>query len=512
MKIFSKNQIRQIEENGFNEGIPSLRMMENAGAATAKCIRENFPESEYKYVAVVCGKGKNGGDGFVIARKLSETGYKTAVVLTHGKPVNDESAEMLARLRDLPVTVLDMDSDTEKCAKVISGVDLIVDAVFGIGFSGQADKNTALIFKLMNSAKAKRFSVDIPSGIDADSQFVDSVCVRADMTATPIGLKRAQVLYPAAEYCGEIKLINIGLPPVCYSNIREEMYTLEKDEIASLFRPRNPVSNKGDYGRVLIFAGSFEMPGAAVMAAKAAVNSGAGLVTLAFPDKAYGAISPNVTECVLLPLNSNESGRFSMSGFEKAREKIEKADVILIGCGIGQDFDTKEFVKSVLKEAKCPVIVDADGINILSSDIDILKEVTAQLVITPHPGEAARLLDTDTLLIQSSRLESVRRLCEKTNACVALKGSGTLVLGLNEDTAYLNTPGNAGMAVGGSGDVLSGIIASFIGQKIPLADAVRAAVYVHSLAGDEVSEKYSQMGTTPLKIIEQLPVTLKQFE
>ena len=175
MKIFSKNQIRQIEENGFNEGIPSLRMMENAGAATAKCIRENFPESEYKYVAVVCGKGKNGGDGFVIARKLSETGYKTAVVLTHGKPVNDESAEMLARLRDLPVTVLDMDSDTEKCAKVISGVDLIVDAVFGIGFSGQADKNTALIFKLMNSAKAKRFSVDIPSGIDADSQFVDSV-------------------------------------------------------------------------------------------------------------------------------------------------------------------------------------------------------------------------------------------------------------------------------------------------------------------------------------------------
>ena len=332
------------------------------------------------------------------------------------------------------------------------------------------------------------------------------------MTATPIGLKRAQVLYPAAEYCGEIKLINIGLPPVCYSNIREEMYTLEKDEIASLFRPRNPVSNKGDYGRVLIFAGSFEMPGAAVMAAKAAVNSGAGLVTLAFPDKAYGAISPNVTECVLLPLNSNESGRFSMSGFEKAREKIEKADVILIGCGIGQDFDTKEFVKSVLKEAKCPVIVDADGINILSSDIDILKEVTAQLVITPHPGEAARLLDTDTLLIQSSRLESVRRLGEKTNACVVLKGSGTLVLGLNEDTAYLNTPGNAGMAVGGSGDVLSGIIASFIGQKIPLADAARAAVYVHSLAGDEVSEKYSQMGTTPLKIIEQLPVTLKQFE
>ena len=320
MKIFSKNQIRKIEENGFAEGIPPLRMMENAGAATAKCIREKYPESEYKYVAVVCGKGKNGGDGFVIARKLSEAGYKTAVILTHGKPVDDESNEMFARLRDLPVTVLDMDKDTEKSAQIISGVDLIVDSVFGIGFSGQADKNTSLIFKLINSAKAKRVAVDIPSGIDADSQFVDSACIKADLTATPIGLKRAQVLYPAAEYCGEIKLINIGLPPSCYNSVTEEMYTLENEDVKAYFTPRNPVSNKGDYGKVLIFAGSYEMPGAAVMAAKAAVNSGAGLVTLAFPDKAYNAVAPNVPECVLLPLKSNESGRLSMSGFEKAKE------------------------------------------------------------------------------------------------------------------------------------------------------------------------------------------------
>jgi NAD(P)H-hydrate epimerase len=512
MKIFSKNQIRIIEENGFNEGIPSLRMMENAGAATAKCIRENFPESKFKNVAVVCGKGKNGGDGFVIARKLSESGYNTAVILTHGKPVNDESVEMLGRLRDLPVTVVDMDIETEKGAKIINVVDLIVDAVFGIGFSGQADKNTSLIFKLMNSSKAKRFSVDIPSGIDADSQFVESVAVRADMTATPIGLKRAQVLFPAAEYCGEVKLVNIGIPQSCYAFVKEEMFTLEKDEIASFFKPRNPVSNKGDYGKVLIFAGSYEMPGAAVMAAKAAVNSGAGLVTLAFPDKAYNAIAPNVPECVLLPLKSNESGRFAMSGFEKAKEKIACADVVLVGCGIGCDFDTKEFFKSVVTEAKCPLIIDADGINILSDDIDILKEVTAQSVITPHPGEAARLLKTDVLVVQSSRVESVKKLCEATKSAVVLKGSGTLVLSPDEDTAYLNTLGNAGMATGGSGDVLAGMIASFVGQKMPVPDAVKAAVYVHSFTGDMVSDKYSQMGLTPLKIIDCLPVALKRFE
>lgn len=512
MKIFSKAQIREIEKKGFSEGIPPLRMMENAGAATAKCIKESFPESEYKYVAVVCGKGNNGGDGFVIARKLNESGYKVAVILTHGKPVSDESSEMFMRLRDLPVTVLDMNEDTERSAKIISGVDLLVDAVFGIGFSGQVDKNTAMIFKLMNSSKAKMISVDIPSGIDSDNAYVDTECIKADMTITPIGLKRAQVLYPAAEFSGKVKFVNIGLPSVCFEGINEEMYTLEKEEIASFFKPRKPDSNKGDYGKVLIFAGSYEMPGAAVMAANAAVNSGAGLVTLAFPDKAYSAVAPKVTEPVLLPLKSNENGRFSMSGFNKAKEKIEKASVILIGCGIGQDFDTKEFFKSVLREAKCPVIIDADGINILSSDIDILREVSAPIVITPHPGEAARLLETDVLFVQSSRLENAKKLCEKTKATVVLKGSGTLVASENEDAVFINTLGNAGMATGGSGDVLAGLMASFIAQGMTRTQAAKSAVYIHALAGDGVSENYSLMGTTPTKIIDLLPALLKQFE
>lgn len=512
MKVFSRAQIREIEKNGFSQGIPALRMMENAGSAMAKCIRENYPESEYKYVAVVCGKGNNGGDGFVIARKLCESDYTVAVVLTQGNPVTDESDEMFLRLRDLNVTVVDMDAETERSAKIIGGVDLIVDAVFGIGFSGQADKNTALIFKLMNNAKAKIVSVDIPSGVDCDNAYVDSECVKADMTVTPIGLKKAQVIYPAAEYSGKVNLVNIGLPPTCYDGVVNEMFTLDKGEIRQFFKPRKPDANKGDFGKVLIFAGSYEMPGAAVLAANAAVNTGAGLVTLAFPDKAYSGIASKVTEPVLLPLNSNENGRFSMSAIEKAKEKIKSADVILFGCGVGIDFDTKEFFVSVLKEAKCPVIIDADGINILSQNIDILREVTAPIVLTPHPGEAARLLETDALIVQSSRLDSVKKISEKANALTVLKGSGTLVYNANDDSAYINTLGNPGMATGGSGDVLSGIIASFVAQKMSLDEAAISAVFVHSLSGDEVKEKYSQMGVTPVKMIEQLPSTLKLFE
>ena len=180
--------------------------------------------------------------------------------------------------------------------------------------------------------------------------------------------------------------------------------------------------------------------------------------------------------------------------------------------GLGNNPELSKTIEYLIDNFEKPLVIDADGINVLSADIDILREAKAPIALTPHPGEAARLLETDVLLVQSSRNESIKKLCEKTNAAVALKGSGTLVLAPGEDTAYLNTLGNAGMATGGSGDVLAGIIVSFAGQKLPLADAVRAGVYVHSLAGDEVSEKYSLKGNTPLKIIEQLPVTLKQFE
>jgi len=512
MNIFSKSQIREIEKRGFDQGIPALRMMENAGAATAKCIRENYPEKDYKYVAVLCGKGNNGGDGFVIARKLFESGYKVAIVLTHGKPVSEESLEMLERLRDLSVTVLNIDYDTDRSAQLINGVDLIVDAIFGIGFSGEIDKNTALIFKLINSSRAKVVSVDIPSGVDSDSNYVDSEAVKADMTVTPIGLKKAHVLFPAAKNSGDVRLVNIGIPQSCYDGVHSEMYSLTTENIRSYFTERKPDSNKGDFGRVLIFAGSYEMSGAAVLCVKAAVNSGAGLVTLAFPDKAYCAIAPQVTEPVLLPLPSNESGRFSMSGIERAKEKIRNADVILFGCGVGQDTDTREFFFSVLREAKCPVIIDADGINLLAGNIDILKEVSSQIILTPHPGEAARLIDTETVLVQSSRLQSVKKISALTHGITVLKGMGTLVFSENDDSVYINTLGNPGMATGGSGDVLAGIIASFVGQKMPVSDAAKAGVFIHSLAGDRVSEKYSLMGTTPVKIIEELPVLLKEFE
>jgi NAD(P)H-hydrate epimerase len=512
MKIFSKAQIRQIEQNGFAQGIPSLRMMENAGAATAKCIRENFPEAKYPHAVVLCGKGNNGGDGFVIARKLNESGYKVAVVLTHGRPSGEESSEMLTRLRDLPINILSMDSDTERCAKIISGSELLVDAIFGIGFSGSADRNTSLIFKLMNASKAKIVSVDIPSGVDADSAYVDGEAVRADITATPIGLKMAQVLYPAAEYSGVVKVVNIGLTQACYDGVENEMYSLSAEDIASFFKKRNPCAHKGDFGRVLIFAGSYEMPGAAVLAAKAAVNSGAGLVTLAFPDKAYCAVAPQVPECVLLPLASNENGRFRLSAFDKAKEACEKADVILIGCGMGVDFHTKGFFADVLKNARCPIVIDADGINILSLCIDLLGDVSAPVILTPHPAEAARLLDSETVMVQSSRTDACRRLRDLSNGTVALKGAGTLVMGQNDTSAYINTTGNAGMATGGSGDVLAGIIASFIGQGLEPDKAVKAAVFIHGFAGDEVAEKYSLMGTTPLKMIERLPETLEYFE
>lgn len=512
MKIFTKSQIRIIENNANAQGIPFMRMMENAGAAMAKAIRETYPNSNGSYVTVLCGKGKNGGDGFVIARKLYENGYKVAVVLTNGMPNSEEGSEMLMRLRDLPISVLKMESDTEKCAKLITGSDLIIDAIFGIGFSGIADRETALIIKLVNSSNAKVVSVDIPSGVDCDKSEVQGEAIEADVTVTAIALKNSLVLYPAASFAGEVKLVNIGIPEACFASLSEEMYSLSLEDVARFFSKRHPNSHKGDYGKCLIIAGSYEMSGAAKMAASAAVNCGAGLVTLAFPDKAYPAVAPCLNEPVLLPVSSNENGRFSFGNFSKVEDAIEKADCILIGCGMGLDEDVKLFIKRVLGCAKKTVVIDADGINAIAGDIDMLRSVDFPIVLTPHSGEAARLLKTTVEEIESDRNSAVEKIRDLTGATVVLKGAGTLVLGKKEEVPFINTTGNAGMATGGSGDVLSGIIASFIAQGMNVENAAKAAVYIHGLSGDKVSEKYSMMGNTPSKIIDFLPTALKDFE
>ncbi len=510
VRIFSLQQIRQIEEAANESGITYLRLMENAGSACAKIIRNKFDDSGLKNAVIICGKGKNGGDGFVIARKLFENGYKVNVILAMGEPEAENAVEMYHRARSLGISFEHYDENNDSQLARIVNADIVVDCIFGTGFRGTADSRTASLFDIISSSEGFVVSIDLPSGMYTDSSELPETVVRADMTISVIALKYSLVYYPSALLAGEVKVVSIGIP----ESIIEQFdcgYSLNSEDIKSKFTRREENSNKGDFGKALVIAGSYEMPGAALLASEAAVKSGAGLVKAAFPDKAYPVMMSTCPEKVLVPLQSNKNGRISALSLVRIGEELAKCDAVLIGCGLGNDHDILSVVEFVLENSTVPVILDADGINVLKGRIDIIKNAKAPVIITPHPGEAARLLGCSAADIQSDRIEAARKLYEATNATVVLKGSRTVVT-KNAKRFYINMTGNSGLATAGSGDVLAGIMLSFLAQGMSPYVASVCAVYIHALAGDYAAQRYSKMGMSARSVIEELPKLLSNFE
>lgn len=510
IKILSSQQIREVENMANEGGITFLRLMENAGSACAKVIRNKFDDTGLRRVLIVCGKGKNGGDGYVIARKLSENGYKVTVLLTMGEPVADTAREMLERIKNSGVQIENYCDNDEKYDLLIQDSDIIVDCVFGTGFSGVPDERLQRLFKKMSESNGYVVSIDLPSGMCADSSELLAPCVKADMTISVIALKYSLVYYPSAEFAGEIQVVSIGIPEDILRSFSGG-YTLNINDIKSKMPKRSELSNKGDFGKALIIAGSYEMPGAALLSSQSASECGAGIVKLAFPDKAYPVMMNTCPEKVLFPLPSNKFGRISALCEARIKSELKNCSAVLIGCGLGNDYDTKQVVTSVLENSEVPIVLDADGINSMCESIDIIKNAKAKVIITPHPGEAARLLGCTVKEVQADRIGACRDLVELTGATVVLKGSRTVVSSNGEDF-YINTTGNSGLATAGSGDVLAGIIVSLICQKINPDLSAVMGTFIHGYAGDIATEKYSKMGMTAQKIITELPKTLSAFE
>ena len=489
MRILTSENIKEVERLAHDSGISYLQMMENAGSYCARIIRKTFENTNKRKVLIVCGKGKNGGDGFVIARKLCEDGYNIVVMMAMGLPSDSESSEMLSRIRAMGVNIMYFD-ESDATDKAFDSAQIIVDCVFGIGFKGEIDSHSAVLFQKINSSSATVISIDIPSGMYADCGACNESAVCADMTVAVMALKPVHVLKPSKERCGKVAVAPIGIPDSCFEKVNSALFTLSSNDIKSFFTRRSADSHKGTYGTVLVIGGSYEMPNAPYFAAQAAVNSGAGIVKIAFPDVAYHAIAP-----------------------AKRREKeISECSAVVIGCGMGVDEDTKAIVKFTLEKSKVPVIIDADGINCVADRIDIIDSTQIAVILTPHPGEMSRLCGKTVKEIQADRVKALQDFTRRHKAVLALKGSSTLV-GSNEyDDVYVNSTGNPGMATGGSGDVLAGIIASFAAQGIEPFKCAVAAVYIHGTAGDTVTEKYSMMGNTPSLILKELPSVLKKYE
>lgn len=511
MYVLNCENMNKLERSAVENGDSFLRLMQNAGRAVFEFIIGNLKKATKK-VVVLCGKGNNGGDGFVIAELLSDACVDVNVVLTSGEPGTEIADFYFKRVLKKSIPVLKYcNENKDRVFSLIDDATLVVDSIFGIGFKGEPREDMACLFKRVNSSKAKVISVDLPSGLSCDGLLVKGEFIKADYTVTFSALKPVNVLYPTSDYCGQVLVRSVGIEENLYKAVGYEMKVIDKEVLANVLKPRKLSANKGSFGRLLSICGKYGMAGAAILAAKAALRSGVGLVEAAVVKSIYQVMASNVLEPVYTVLEETKNKSISKENKELIKERLKQASACLIGCGLGTDDDVLEILKCVVENSEVPVIIDADAINVLAKNLEILKKAKAPIILTPHPGEMARLLKTTVSEVQSDRMNTAKEFSMKHNVYLVLKGANTIVAEPCGEV-YVNVNGNPGMAKGGSGDVLSGITASLAAQNSDITSSVLSAVYIHGAIGDRCVAKYSQISMTPSDMIEELNQFFSDYE
>lgn len=503
MKVLSCQQMRELERVSVEQGQTYLGLMEQAGTQAARVIREN---GSIEKAVIFCGKGNNGGDGFVIARCLEEWGSHVTVVLMEGNPTTPDASHMFALMKGVEILPFQDKAVLSRLAQA----DVAVDAIYGIGFRGSIREAFIPLVEAINQSQAQVFAIDLPSGAQGDSGKIEGSCIRADITITFTSLKPAHVLYPSADFCGRVETVPVGIPERLLEESPCVMKEIDRDQVADILPEREASSHKGTYGTLLSVCGSRGMAGAAVMSGRAALRSGVGLLKLAIPQSIYPILAGALTEPVFTLLYENRQGTLSRQCKADLLSALSGASACLIGCGLGCNVDTQQLVQALLAETKIPIVLDADGINAVCSHIDSIKTAKAPVILTPHPGEMARLLRITTAQVQANRYASAQQFAVDFQAVVVLKGANTLVA-LPDGRVFVNRTGNPGMARGGSGDVLAGMIGAFLAQGIAPEKAAMCGVYLHGLAGDRCAAKLSQMGMLPTDMIQELPALFLEF-
>ena len=499
MKILTVEQMKTEERLSDEMGVTYQRLMENAGCAAASFIRKAISGVAGRNFMIFCGSGNNGGDGLVVARKLFEEGANVIIVLCGGMPRSDEAKYMYECVIRAGITMLDFDIDRKKVDEFLGGADIIIDALFGTGFSGEFRAPYDEIAEMINSDIAVKISLDIPSGVDAATGLAAKNAVKANFTVAFEAAKPGHLLLPGKEFCGTTEVVDIGIPHEVRAQVEQNCFLTGEDMVFSSIRRRPRFSNKGTFGKLLCITGSANFPGAAVLSALGAMRSGAGLTTVAATEKVVSIIAPRIPEATFLPLLENEDGTISIKSKEKLLLQVEKADAVLIGCGLGRGKDIAELVELVLENANGTVVVDADGLNCISENPEILKKAKQIPIITPHMGEMARLCGISIPETVEKRIEIASETAKKYDAIVVLKDSSTVIAEPNGDI-YFKSTGNPGLSKGGSGDCLAGMIASFAAQGYIETACAVCGVYLHGLAADMAAKELSEYGMLPSDI------------
>jgi hydroxyethylthiazole kinase-like uncharacterized protein yjeF len=514
MKLVTVDQMRNLDAAAIRDfGISGLILMENAGRAVADTIVHFLGGVVSRRILIFSGKGNNGGDGFVVARHLANRGADVKVFLI--SPKEEIQGDALVNLEILEKSGISISAlgprDIQKVKISLLYADLAVDAIYGTGFKGKVTGIASRVIEAINSSGKPVVSVDLPSGLEADTGRVEGPCIRASLTCT-LGLpKLGFFLYPGVEYCGDIRVMDISLPTALTTG-ETLFYNLIDEELCRpMFGSRPKDSHKGTFGQVLVAGGSPGMTGAVALAAEAALKSGAGLVKACVPASLNPVLENKLTEVITVPLPESENQLLGTDAAGVLVEKAGKDGVIAVGPGLSIGEAVENFVGELFAKAQSPLVVDADGLNAAAGNPDVFLELNVPAVITPHPGEMARLMGITSSEVQQDRIGVAGEFAARYGLVVVLKGAGTIVAAPG-GKIFINSTGNPGMATAGSGDVLTGLIASFMAQGFSPVQAAVAGVYIHGAAGDAVAVSVGERGMVAGDLLRGVPKTIAKLE
>jgi NAD(P)H-hydrate epimerase len=541
MRLVKAALMRSLDqEAGQRYGIPGVVLMENAGLSVAQHLLERFWEQRPtgRKVLILAGPGNNGGDGLVVGRHLHNHGAGVDILLTAAPDSYQGDAAVNLKIvtaTGIPHWVFDT-GGFDRLAEAIERADLIVDALFGTGFRGLPEEPLASLIRMVNASGKPVLAVDLPSGMEADTGVVAGACIRAALTVTLAAPKLGLYLDPGAGYAGEIVVGDISFPPGLAGGAGLDaapggyalagadpalpldgaaFYLIDIPLLAGFLPPRRSTDHKGSYGHVVVAGGTAGYTGAIALASTAALRSGAGLVTAVVPASLYQVLAVKLTEAMTRPAPESTGGGFSRTAYHALRDLFGKATVLAVGPGLGQDPETAVFLDGLLRGTGLPTVIDADALNLLACDQRLLNdpllaEKRKRWVLTPHPGEMARLLGTSIGEVQADRVGVAMKASQAWGTTIVLKGAHTVVADPG-GRILINPTGNPGLATGGTGDVLSGLIAGLLAQGLTPVQAAAAGVYAHGSAADRLAAARGMAGLIAGDLLEELPLVLKEI-
>lgn len=509
MKLMTPKQMKEVDSKAINEyGIPGILLMEHAAYSIYQLIRQ---KTTCKRITIICGAGNNGGDGLALARQLMVwTDVKLKVImLADPQKLTSDGKIYYNICKKIEVELLDINQLTNKeLNSLIEESEIIVDALLGTGLSRDVEGIYAEVIDMINSSNAYIISVDIPSGIDGETGKIMHKAVKANRTLTFVTPKIGLCLYPAIDYIGKLDVIDIGIPRQIIEEMTVNTYTLEGQEMSNLLPYRPTRSNKGTYGKVLIIGGQRGMSGAPILTSLATLKIGAGLVTAAVPNSIHDIMEQKLTEVMTIPIE-DEEGHFGKGAAKQIEEILYKYDLIAIGPGMGRDEGARQIVKIVLESNK-PCVIDADGLFFVKDYLNLIRNRKEPVIMTPHPGEMSRMTGLSIEEILEDSINITRKFALENNVILVLKIE-RMVIGSTSGDIYINRGGNTGMAKGGSGDLLTGIIAGLWAQNMKPVEATRLGVYIAARAGDVMANEKSQYTLLPTDVLEGVDRVMQEL-